>query len=1136
MPYLYLSLNYPNVRGFNFWQSYCSNCFKMDQEQFNKANQFLKQGRLEAAKQICKETRSHFPDDPDALNMLGALYLLEKKYEQSRDILKRLLMINPKHADGLNYLGLISLEQDRNFKIALSYFEKVIEIDAFHLNGLTNIGNTYLAMNKADLAEKYYQRAYQVNPLDGVILNNLGALSVLKNDRKKSMQYYRRALKCLPNDREILANLIIASNESGQRMEAINLSLKVVEMTDAGVALFPALYTINMACYWKETTVLLKKVFEEIRKGRLLVSAFENINLLLLTVQEVTHETLFETLKTSGKLIDSLRVRPPYEKHEKAMAPTRRWRIGYVSPDFRNHVVSTFFRSLINNHDKDRFEVYCYSNTKKEDYLTAQYRDTADHFINITRWSDAQLAEQIHSDGIHFLVDLAGFTQNGRLPVLSYKSAPVQLMYLGYPYTSGLSAVDYFITDRFLDGPKNADYFTEKQLRLPESFVSYGILGDQKIADEIPWKKNGFVTFGSLINTYKLSPAMIKVWSQILSHLPDAKLILNHPNYALKAVRGNILAEFSRQGIQKNRILICWKKHPDGYFLRYYNDIDIVLDSFPATGGTTTLDAVWMGLPVVTLVGEIYPERLSYSILSNMDVNLDDLIAFSEAEYLEKAIALAENPDRISEIRKLIPASLKQSIFCDPIRFTRQMEEAYISGWQLKFDDSPIVETLSEEIEYVLVGGAEIAVSGLPDDLNTYVLKEQQGWFDPEYSFVQKLIKPGMSLLDLYVDSGSYAIPLAQKVGEQGHVWAATQTMKAGGFLEKSKKRNGLNHLKIMSQGDKRIDLDAEMEIHSLAEIDFVRLNINTRETALLESGQSFFTQNSPVVMFGIRRDNAVVDTTFVSIFRALGYEIYRLIPGLDLLVPFSSEDELDVFAMNLFACKAAQVQRLLEEGLLISKIETLAELPGLEIQDWQAYLGEYPYAMPYIKNWRNATEKEADWEVYWVALHLFSWSKDLNRATSLRYAALQSAYGFLCLLAKNNPTLPRLFSLSRVMIEIGKREEAAYLLEQILSVFENGQVPKLEEPFIALSEEDALLDPGDHFVEWLKASVLKQWGKNRAFSSYFIGEDAIPIFDAIRKTGFCGPEIERQIHLLRARFSKQTQGTETLEHEKSVC
>jgi len=1114
----------------------------MNEKRLKKANQFLMQGKVGSAKRVCKEMLSHQSDDQNALNILSALYLLEKKYEQSRKFLNRLLRVNPNHADGLNYLGMVFLEHDLDFKTAISYFKKAIEINPSHLNGLINLGNSYLATNEMDLAEKYYQRAYEIDQYSGVILNNLGAISVRKNDRKKAIQYYRKALKHLPDDREILANLIISCNESGARLDAMKLALEVAEMKQAGVALFPALYTIKMCCYWKETARLLPKAFKEIREGRALMGAYENINLLLLTAPEVDHDTLFETLKTSGKLIDSLRTRPPYENHKKAMAPTRRWRIAYLSPDFRNHVVNTFFRSLINNHDKDRFEVYCYSNTKEEDYITAQYRDTSDVFINVTNLSDTQLAEQIHSDGIHFLVDLAGFTQSGRLPVLSYRPAPVQLMYLGYPYTSGLTSVDYFVSDRFLDGPKNADYFTEKQLRLPESFVSHGIMGDQEISDEIPWQKNGFVTFGSLINTYKLNPAMIKVWGQILNRLPDAQLILNHPNYDLEAVRCNVWEAFLKQGISKDRVSICWEKHPDGHFLRYYNDIDIVLDSFPATGGTTTLDAVWMGLPVITLVGDIYPERLSYSILNNIGVDLDDLIAFSEAEYVEKALALAENPERILEIHQSIPPKLKQSIFCDPIRFTRQMEAAYLEGWQRKFAHSPITMELSEAVEYLpVLGGAEIAVNGLPDDLNTYVLKEQGGWFDPEYAFVQNLIQPGMAVLDLFVDSGSYAIPIAKKVGQEGQVWAATRTMKTGYFLEKSKEKNGFKNLTILSKGDKTIDIDAEVAIHALQKIDFVRLNINATDQHLIESGSSFFTEQSPVVMFGIRRDNAVVDTCFVPIFKDFGYDIYRLIPGLDLLVPFISDDELDVFAMHLFACKKSQAMRLFEAGLLISETETLAQMPGLEIRDWQRYLRQFPYAKQDIENWRSASGKEADWEVYWVALNFFAWSQDLKKVASVRYAALQRAYGLLCMLAQAKPTLARLLSFSRVMLEMGKREEAVHLLEQIVSVFEDGQDLKLNEPFLPLSEADALRDPEDHIAEWLFASVLKQREKSRAFSSYFTGEDAIPVFESIQKTGFSGPEIEQQIHLLHSRFSQNVQNPDLqeaakIDPERSVC
>ncbi len=1088
-----------------------------------KANQSAKAGQLEQAKKLCRKILSREANRIETLILLGSIYLVEKDYEKSRTLFKQILSLNPNHPDALNYLGMVCLEHDRDTLTAGSFFKRVSEIDPAHVNGLVNLGITYLSRTQNDEAENIFHKVLAIDPNNVISLNNLGVIASRKNKPQDVMKYYRQALSSYPDNPDILSNLLIWEKLTGNKKEMLKLTYHIVSLPHPGLALFTAYASAKNFCLWEEAKKSLPEIMKLISQNSTTISSFENINLLLLATVGISHASLLDVHKMTGKTIEALRERPAYETHEEAMHPTPRWRVGYLSPDFRRHSVSTFVRGLINNHDRDRFEVYCYSSTKLEleDDITAQYREAADIFVNVSQLSDRQLAERIHSDGIHFLLDLAGYTQHGRLGALSYRPAPVQMMYIGYPYTSGLPAVDYFVTDPYMDGPDNAKYFTEQQLRLPHISCTMSRLFEQAIEKVIPFERNRFITFGSLNSTYKLSPELIYVWSQILKRIPDSRMIINHPNCEMEVTRINILKEFSKHGIDGQRIDIVWKTHPKGSYLRYYNDIDIMLDTFPLTGGTTTMDALWMGVSVVTLVGDICPHRISYSVLSNIGIDLKDLIAFSEEEYVEKAVALASNPARIAELHRTIPESLSSSVLCDPIHLTKQVEAAYIEGWKRKFPESPVIpETKEKAVQYIPVrGGVDIAVEGTLEEINTYILREQEGWFDPEHGFVLNLIQPGMQLLDICTGVGAYAIPLAKKVGGKGRLWATTKTEKEARFMEKSKAHNALDNLCLMVKGDRTLFLDSEMKFQGLKEIDFVRISTNATDTGFLQSGKRFFSQNSPLIMFGIRRDNQIVDTQLVSEFKQLEYHPYRLVPGVNLLLPFTTDEDLDVFAVNLFFCKGDRADLLEKQGVLVRKAAPASDLPGTHIKDWQGYLKSFPYASALIEHWITVPSNLEEWESYWIALNLYARAKDAGRTAEVRYASLETSYGILVMLAKAKATLPRLLSLSRVMIELGKRESAVHLLNQIFALFEKGGEIEINEPFLPLSDEYAAIDPGERLAEWLFASILDQREKARAFSSYFTGEESLPTLEAIYNTGFFDPEIERRIKLIKERY-----------------
>lgn len=1085
------------------------------------ASRLIAAGRSGEAGKLCRARLRNLPDDPEALYMLSTLSLSERNYEEADRLLERLLRRNPDHVGALNNHSVMLLEHFRDIKGAEAGLRKVITLDPAFVDGYMNLGNVYQELGDQGKAEDMYRRALVINPQNGAAMNNLATVCTKSGKQDEAIKYYRRALELLQDRPEIYVNLMSALTRSRNKKDMLELVLKVIKWPQPTIALFAVYNFAKHCCLWDEAKLALDGVIKLCREGRGHVSLFAGINLPLLAEPGISNEELFELHLLAGKTLEGNRVSPAFTEHEKSMRQSSRLRIGYLSPDFRQHSVNTFFRGIINNHDRMRFEIHCYSTNMLEDEVTETYRTAADTFLNVSSLTDREIAERIHSDGVHILVDLAGYTENGRTGVLSYCPAPVQLAYLGYPYTSGLEKVDYIISDPYLDGPCNESLFSEKSLRLPESFAACDSLHEQVDSGKPPFEKNGFITFGVMNSSYKLSSELVRVWCRVMHAVTDSRIVLNHPNYDMEITRERVWDEFKRNGIDRSRVLFVWQKHPGGSHLRYYNDMDISLDTFPLTGGTTTIEALWMGVPVVTLVGEIYPQRISYSYLKNSGSHVEDMTAFSEDEYVEKAVTLADNPSRIADFRRTSREKMKRSILFDPVRLTRHLEAAYIEGWNRKFPGCPVSMVAPDvPVQFIPVrGNVEIAAIDSLDDINAYVLHEQQGCFDPEYEFVMQVVQEGMKVVDIGAGTGSYSVPISRRIGDVGRLWATTRTVNVAALLLKSRERNNLDNLFLLGGEDIKLRLDAEMQKHQMTAIDFVRMNTNASDSILKDGGVQFFAENSPLVMFGVKRDNSIIDTSLVSSFKDAGYDVYRYIPGLKAIAPFISGTDLDAFALNLFACKEDRAKLLEHRGLLIRQIQPVGELPGVHVKAWQEYIGALPYASTLLNNWLSVTSHYQDWEVYWVALNLFAMAKDERRQAVDRYACLQACNGILVMLVKAKPNLPRVLSFCRVLAELGKREEAVYALNQVAAMFGGGSNLAIDEPFLALSDESASVDPDNQVAEWLLASVLELREKLRVFSSFFTGQESLPVLEVIKDTGFQSSEMERRLTLIKKRY-----------------
>jgi predicted O-linked N-acetylglucosamine transferase (SPINDLY family) len=364
-------------------------------------------------------------------------------------------------------------------------------------------------------------------------------------------------------------------------------------------------------------------------------------------------------------------------KYENDRTADRPLRLGYVSPDLRNHPVGQFVLPLLDCHDRNAFQVICYAEVPAPDEMTAKLQTHVDTWRSIVGLSDEQTAEMIRQDRIDILVDLAMHTANNRLLVFARKPAPVQVTYLAYPGGTGLETIDYRLTDRYLD-PDEADdrYYVERSIRLSGSYWCYQPSDAAPAVNELPALSAGRITLGCLNNYCKVTRPALETWARLLNRLGDARLLLHSPpgNH-----RESLMRYLTDRGITPDRVELVGRVSPEDYFQTYCR-MDVALDPFPYCGGTTTCDALWMGVPVVTLSGRTAVGRSGVSILSN--AGLPELIARTPEEYERIVAELAGDLPRLRELRSTLRQWMQQSPLMDAAGFARGVETAYRDMWR----------------------------------------------------------------------------------------------------------------------------------------------------------------------------------------------------------------------------------------------------------------------------------------------------------------------------------------------------------------------------------------------------------------------------------------------------------------------
>lgn len=650
------------------------------------------------------------PDFLDAWNNLGICRQLRGQLPQAATAYRQALLLESRNAGVMANLGTV-LREMGELPESVELLRAAADLEPTVASHSLNLGIAYWNQGNFTQAERTLDETLARAPQDPEVAFNLGnALHGLGRQRE-AIERYRQALQLRPDYVDALINLGNVQTEVGEftaGMEAYDAALRarpdsVVALNNAAV-LLRTLGRIDAA----ETALhraleldpgnaalhdTLGNVYKDAGDLDAAIASFRQ-SLKLDPGSWATHSNLAYTLSFQAPeaapiLEECLRwnerfaaglprcARDP-DGHDDAGPgePNRRLKIGYVSPDFRDHCQSLFTIPLLSHHDHAAFEIYCYASIKRPDDHTRRIAAYADVWRDVRTLNDEALCRLIRADRIDILVDLTMHMAGGRPLLFARKPAPIQIAWLAYPGTTGIGAMDYRLSDPRLDPASFDTHYSESTLRLPDSFWCYDPLTQHPGVNELPAIERGYLTLGCLNNPCKLTDHTLRLWGGVMRALPDARLLLMAP---LGRHRQQLSQRLSVQGIAAERVDFR-PFQPRGEYLRTYHDIDLGLDTFPYNGHTTSLDSLWMGVPVVSRVGLTSVGRGGLTQLFQMD--LLELAADSDEAFVAIAAALGQDLVRLAALRKELRTRLERSTLMDASRFARHVEHAYRHAWR----------------------------------------------------------------------------------------------------------------------------------------------------------------------------------------------------------------------------------------------------------------------------------------------------------------------------------------------------------------------------------------------------------------------------------------------------------------------
>jgi protein O-GlcNAc transferase len=639
------------------------------------ALQYHQAGRLQEAEQLYRQILAADPQHAEAWCCLGVIAHQSGQLQAASECIGRSLSLNPNLATAHRNLAQVHLALGQ-FEHAAASYRRALEIEPDDAPASNELGVALTNLGRVDAAVAHYLRALELDPNFALAHNNLGIASEEQGKFLDAEKCFRRALEIDPARAQMLYNLgnVLQKQEKlGEAMECYRRALQLKpDHPRAASNLGVALWTLGNATEGAEChrrALASKPDFTEAHDA------------LLLTLQYRYGVGLAELAQAHAEYQQrhAAPLQSCWRPHDNHRDPERRLRLGFVSPDFGRHPVGDYLIRVLENIDGQSAEIVCYNNRGSDDAQTARFRSVATNWRDVVGWNDQRLAEQIRADRIDILFDLTGHTPYNRLLTFARKPAPIQITWIGYEGTTGLTAMDYVLGDRY-EIPAYAErYYCEQVLRMPDSYVCYDPPKDAPDISSLPALQRKHITFGCFNNPAKINDTVIEVWARILRRVPDARLMLKFKGMTSMDSIRRFEEGFGAYGIDAARL--DFRGHsPYGEHLADYQNIDLALDPFPFNGGVTTCEALWMGVPVVTCPGETFASRHTLSHLSN--VGLIETIARDLDDYVEVAVNLAGDLPRLADIRSRLRGQMAASPLCDGPRFAENFLALLRDVWR----------------------------------------------------------------------------------------------------------------------------------------------------------------------------------------------------------------------------------------------------------------------------------------------------------------------------------------------------------------------------------------------------------------------------------------------------------------------
>lgn len=610
--------------------------------------------------------------NPDILFQQAKDAFDQKDFSASRELLTQLIVEQPQHIEALHLLCR-AFYQLRDLPASLQAAKQALDVDPTQAECEHAVAWAYFNLRQYKEALEHYRKAHEIDPAHSGYLFQIGVIHGELEQFDAAIEAYRHVLNLQPQMHAARLNLASVLERAGRYHEAIDTLQEAESLQPNSPAIPRALASTYLLCG------KLKAALEAYQRAIALQpnDALTQASYVFASnyLPDMDDETRYRLHREWANRFAHVNSR---EFKHRDTNPERRLRVGYVSKNLNKHPISYFLIPLLKHHDKTQFEIYAYALNRRYDKATDRIREYTHHWRDIEGMPHDRIADLIETDEIDILIDLSSFENPPQLRIFTLRPAPILVSWLGYFHSSGMD-IDYFISDLYSSTEKSAEFFSEKLIRLPHTRFCYE--PDEYAPDvaPLPSESGKPLTFGCFNNVAKLNDEVIELWSKVLHAVPDSRLLLKARPFGDPSCISDFKSRFAIHGITNDRLIFESFSYRHRDLLEAYHQVDIALDPFPFTGGLTSFEALWMGVPVLTLPGESLVSRQTYAMLKNL--YLADWAATSKEDYIRIAVEKSKVRTELIQLRLSLRERMQSSKLLDGGNFALNMEAVYRQMW-----------------------------------------------------------------------------------------------------------------------------------------------------------------------------------------------------------------------------------------------------------------------------------------------------------------------------------------------------------------------------------------------------------------------------------------------------------------------